>query len=504
MSFLLDFSNAFFEDNNYDDSADKVNRQYMTAFLIFLIAFLGLKQFVGDPIQCFTPQYFSGGQELYVDGYCWTASTYQILDTEYDPIRGYDSVQAILHAGDGHDEIEEETHKQDAVDGKKKLVSYYQWIPLLVVVQAILFFIPYVFWKSCSGDAGVDVEQITKAAGLLGECEGELHHRHDTLKNITELFNRYITVTKPLRRPGDRADSVDPLCCFLPEGVARSLGMTSSTHYAFMYIIYKLLTITNLALQLFFLHVFLDTNVLLHGFRVFYNIVLQQKWISSERFPINTLCEFRGQPQVHGYLISYTAHCVLPINLYNDKLYAVMTLIFTLALVYSLFALVNWLFLLTSADKRNEIIEKHLLLNKEDEAMEARLPDESFEVLLNEFIKVELKVDGVFILNMIDNNCGSSVTDQLVRALWNSFLDRKFPQPKGCHLEHLRMSTHFDGDDFRMYIKPTCDVHGTHVVRHDQHDVHSSGSENDYKGFPSKLNGLSDANNNGKKPPTIV
>ena len=85
-----------------------------------------------------------------------------------------------------------------------------------------------------------------------------------------------LQVTKPLRRPGDRADSVDPLCCFLPEGVARSLGMTSSTHYAFMYIIYKLLTITNLALQLFFLHVFLDTNVLLHGFRVFYNIVLQQ------------------------------------------------------------------------------------------------------------------------------------------------------------------------------------------------------------------------------------
>ena len=28
-----------------------------------------------------------------------------------------------------------------------------------------------------------------------GECEGELHERHETLRNITELFDRYITVS---------------------------------------------------------------------------------------------------------------------------------------------------------------------------------------------------------------------------------------------------------------------------------------------------------------------
>jgi len=493
MSFLLDFSNSFFEDNNYDDSADKVNRQYMTAFLIFLIAFLGLKQFVGDPIQCFTPQYFSGGQELYVDGYCWTASTYQMLNTEYDPIRGFDSVQAVLHAGDGH-EIDEEPEKLDAVGGKKKLVSYYQWVPLLVVSQAVLFFMPYVFWKSCSGDAGVDVESITKAAGLLGDCEGELHHRHDTLSNITEIFNRYIAVTKPLKESPDD-DSVDPLCCFIPEGFARRLGLTINTHYTCMYIIYKLLGIANLVVQLFFLHVFLDENVILHGFRVFYNIVLKQKWTSSPRFPINTLCEFRGQPQVHGYLISYTAHCVLPINLYNDKLYAVMTLLFTLALVYSLYALVKWLLLLWTPSKRNEIIVKHLRLNKEDVAFRKSLPDEDFNLTLKRFIRDELKVDGVFILNMIDDNCGSSVTDQLVRSLWNSYLTREFQVPKDCELHRLQFDWRETEDGNRVMIKPTCHFHGSHVERHSQHSAHSSGSENDFK----VNNKGYDRNNNGKE-----
>ena len=57
-------------------------------------------------------------------------------------------------------------------------------------------------------------------------------------------------------------------------------------------------------------------------------------------------------------------------------------------------------------------------------------PDDQFEDLLERFQTEELKVDGVFILNMIDDNCGSAVTDQLVNALWKSFLDREFPKAK--------------------------------------------------------------------------
>ena len=85
-------------------------------------------------------------------------------------------------------------------------------------------------------------------------------------------------MTKPVRSKGDPKGGADaePLCCLIPASLARRSGITSSTYYTAMYIVYKLLSIANLAFQLFFLHVFLDTNVLLHGFRTFYNFVLKQ------------------------------------------------------------------------------------------------------------------------------------------------------------------------------------------------------------------------------------
>ena len=80
---------------------------------------------------------------------------------------------------------------------------------------------------------------------------------------------------------------------------------------------------------------------------------------------------------------------------------------------------------------RNDIVEKHLLLNNRDVALEKAHPDERFDVMLDRFLREELKVDGVFILNMIDDNCGSAVTDQLVNGLWESFVGREFPSREG-------------------------------------------------------------------------
>jgi len=467
MSFLLDFSSTFFEDLNCDDSADKVNRQVLTGLMVFLTAFLGLKQFVGDPIQCFTPQYFSGGQELYVDGYCWTASTYQIVDTEYDPLRPHEAIQAVLNAGDGHD-VEKQTI-QDEVKGKKTMVSYYQWVPLFVVTQAVLCYLPYIFWKSVWGDAGVDIGNITKTAALLGECEGDPHHRNHTLKNTVKLFDTYIKVTKPIK--GEKAEAV---CCFLPSSLARRVGLTSSSYYCVMYIVYKLLILAELCFQIFVMHEFLDTGLLLHAFNIFYSIVLNQKWHSSERFPINTICEYRGQPQVHGYLITYNSHCVLPINLYNDKLYAGTSLAFLITTLYCAYSTYKWIKLLAITDNRNEVVEKHLRLNNVDEAFK-----DDFSHYLTIFLRNELKADGTFLLNMIDDNCGSCVTDQLVMGLWDSFVAREIPADKSCELLTFRQTMHYEEGELRLRVEPSCKVHGTSLERHTHHFDRASNQGSD-------------------------
>ena len=60
MSFLMSFRDKIMDDDFLDDGIDNIHRQYMPVFLLIIDVFLGIKQFVGDPIECFVPKELSG------------------------------------------------------------------------------------------------------------------------------------------------------------------------------------------------------------------------------------------------------------------------------------------------------------------------------------------------------------------------------------------------------------------------------------------------------------
>lgn len=59
-----------------DDHVDKIHRKCTIVFLLLLSLPLFTKQFAGEPIECFTPTYFTDAQSRYVNSYCWTVSTF--------------------------------------------------------------------------------------------------------------------------------------------------------------------------------------------------------------------------------------------------------------------------------------------------------------------------------------------------------------------------------------------------------------------------------------------
>ena len=65
-----------------DDGVDKLNRKYTLLVFLFLALPIFTKQYIGDPIECFTPTYFTEPQARYVNSYCWTASTYYLVAAE--------------------------------------------------------------------------------------------------------------------------------------------------------------------------------------------------------------------------------------------------------------------------------------------------------------------------------------------------------------------------------------------------------------------------------------
>ena len=126
-----------------DDGVDKLNRKYTLLVFLFLALPIFTKQYIGDPIECFTPTYFTEPQARYVNSYCWTASTYYLVAADQDD-EDYDIVGQVGKNQEPPDPrvLPEELDYGGfdvASTGPERLrrvrVGYYQWAPLILLVQ---------------------------------------------------------------------------------------------------------------------------------------------------------------------------------------------------------------------------------------------------------------------------------------------------------------------------------------------------------------------------------
>ena len=110
------------------DLVDRLNYEYSTLMLVVSALTLAGKQYVGQPIQCWFPAEFTGAWEAYAESYCFAKNTYFLALTDRIP--------------DDYDER------------KRREISYYQWVPLILVLQAIFFSTPLIIWKSLHSQTG--------------------------------------------------------------------------------------------------------------------------------------------------------------------------------------------------------------------------------------------------------------------------------------------------------------------------------------------------------------
>ena len=63
---------------NDDDMSDRLNYLYTTFILVWFATIVTCQQYVGDPIQCWTPQHFTKQHDFYANSLCWTQNTYYV------------------------------------------------------------------------------------------------------------------------------------------------------------------------------------------------------------------------------------------------------------------------------------------------------------------------------------------------------------------------------------------------------------------------------------------
>ena len=373
------------------DFVDRLNHTYTVVVLIVFAVIVSTKQYVGDPIQCWTPAYFSTSYIDYANKVCWVSNTY------YNPF--------------DQDVPDDTTLKQHIV--------YYQWVPMILLLQAFFFYLPYTGWSLLGKRSGIDVNSLVDAARNMHESDSN----EKTLKYIVKQLDRFCGAMRP-RRIGRCAAfrrAIAERCFFI-------CGMKHGTYMLTLYMITKILFVVNSIAQFFMMNLFLGSGYAMYGIHVLQSLATGNEWKASRHFPRVTLCDFKVRQL--GNIHDYTVQCVLPINLFNEKIFIFVWFWFVLVACLSIINCIIWLARTLFRIDHVKFVKRYLkLLNKLDSGSDKKM--------LRRFVRDYLRPDGILTLRIMSINTNELVVAEIIAELWEFFKDNPPNWNKG----------HEDNDD---------------------------------------------------------
>ena len=158
------------------------------------------------------------------------------------------------------------------------------------------------------------------------------------------------------------------------------------------------------------------------------------------RFPRVSMCDFkiRQNTNVHRY----TVQCVLPINIFNEKIFTIVWFWLLIVGAVTVVGLLTWLCQLTYWPAQYRYVRRQLgsvvALSSATHVAAATvgltLTDPGCKTDMRRFADVYLRRDGLFVLRLVAKNAGDLVSTELLAGLWNAYnLSHRQTLPTGTN-----------------------------------------------------------------------
>uniref|UniRef100_A0A0X3PRR2 Innexin n=1 Tax=Schistocephalus solidus TaxID=70667 RepID=A0A0X3PRR2_SCHSO len=399
-----------------EDFADKFNFLITVMVLSLCTVIITVKQYIMKPIACYIATEVGGSNLLnYVENYCWVQGTLPISYAGKMP------------------STEQEWQELD-----KQKILYYQWVPFVLGLQCVLFYIPRVIWQAiCYNRTGTDLENLISQSvnavhakendrqGIVNDLVAMVEHllfqqqKRTCMKPSSSLLSRRATGhpeqvniledssnSHPKRRLGGHYRSM-PM-----------LGQHRGTFIVAAYMLVKLLYLANAIGQIFLMQSFLGFNNSDRpfGFQVLDNIIRGHDWEMTLVFPRVGFC-FTQMKLLGVQTNGVTAQCALPVNMLNEKIYIFLWWWILAAIIITLISFVLWLIRLCSRSREANYIAKYIDLGDD------LIPYDEHDAF--RFATCFLRRDGMFLIRMIRVNAGDVIAAEVVNRLWERYLQRQ-------------------------------------------------------------------------------
>lgn len=386
MASLVALAKELTEDKSRNDDgfSDRLSHLYTTTILLIFAVVVSTTQYVGHPINCWTPVHFTENHVDYTNDFCWVRSTYYLPFDEEIPKQG-----------------EEEEEKQHTV-------VYYQWVPVMLLIQAFLFYLPCAFWRSAATKSGLDVKSVVQQAKTLSRLQMKEDIRGRLYQQMVVIINRYLSSCK-LEPKTKFTLSIKHLfsrtCCIL-------CGRQRGNYLLSLYLFTKVLYLVNAVGQLFVLNALLDSGYRVYGIDALKALTGGHDWAATGLFPRVTMCDVKVRRL--GNVHRYTVQCVLPVNLFNEKIYLFLWFWLVFVIAATFISLLKWALRAAIKVDRHRYVKRHLKLA----GITADTDPEKLQML--RFVEKYLQQDGVFLLHLVDQATNTLTALELTQSLWDS------------------------------------------------------------------------------------
>ena len=281
----------------FKSKTDKINvsnatftmAKLMSAVLMGCFVLTASKQFFGDPIRCHKDSPVPSVQVF--ESHCFMEETYTIASNKCNNKDFYDRT---IH--DCNSFKAQKAHLyEDTV-----FHSYYRWVPHVLLLQAIICYLPWYFWQQAEGGkvrkllAGLSTDPLTKTS-----VEAQVASLGDFLLNHRGWFN-----TAALK-----------LLLCQTASFLFSLG------------------------QLFIIDLFLGRRFLSLGSNIFSYTKLRVALV--EAFPRVVMCSMDHYGMTDATDVTISGFCTLPLNIVNEKIYLVLWFVFLAHAILSMLQLIR-------------------------------------------------------------------------------------------------------------------------------------------------------------------
>ncbi|XP_052080706.1 innexin unc-9-like [Mytilus californianus] len=342
----------------------------------------GSQRLATSPIQCWCPAQFPDFQVEYINNYCWVRNTYVVDFNE-----SLSTVSSIK---------------------KTRTIRYYQWIPLILVFQALFFYAPRMFWLAFSGYSSLNIKKLLRMTDDITLSHGNT--KQELIQGTVQDLQKYLKIRNCLNIQYKTWEE--------PRELLAAYGFHKGNFLVLIFLMTSLLYVISTVGQIVMVDILLGVDFKTLGFDVLSRVYNDKAISDYRRFPTVTFCDFDIRHMTN--IQTWTVQCSLPINLFSEMIFItdwfILVFMTIINAIYFLYHLVS-----TVLPYRAEIyIRKFMEVDGERASKYQKIPEHELEKQ-RDFIHCYLRRDGVFLIWLMSNKVNHVVAGEIVNNLWKNY-----------------------------------------------------------------------------------